>query len=323
MRRSMTALAAFVVLAACDGNPFASDTGDGGTGDGGTGDDVTVETVTLGGVTLPAGDGSTAVPTAEDPVVRYETEGDAQSIVYDDATDTITIDNLPFDETGVFDLDDVLPTLVAGPDGFMVYENNNGDPVRAYKAIYGASDSGETAVVVVRTGDYQGYGFGGFAYTRNGSVVLPDTGQAVYTGNYAGIRVFDGTGGLEYTTADITLEVDFEDFNATDAVEGSLSNREYFDDAGNLLGSLPTLILATGSISEDGEIGGTASSLVLDGGGNLQTFESGEYYAVLSGDDAGEVVGVIIVTGDDPNDVLDGGEGITVQETGGFIATTP
>lgn len=303
-------MAAVFVFTACDGNPFLTTT---------TTTTTTTNPTTIGTVTLPTG---TTNPTASSSITRTETTGEAESVTYSAATDTIMIDNLPFDGTGLFDRDNVLPTLVAGPNGFQVYENNNGAPRRAYKTILGQSASGETSVAVVRTGDYQGFGFGGFAYARNGGVTLPTTGQATYTGNYAGLRVFDGSGGLQYTTANATIEVDFEDFNATDAVEGALTSRQYFDQAGNLLGSLPTLILATGSISAAGEIGGTAGSQVVSGGA-LQPFETGEYYAVLSGNPANEMVGIIVVTGDDPNDVLDGGPNTTVQETGGFIVTSP
>ena len=310
MYKPLAALAAALAVGACEGNPFAP-------ADGGP---TTAPTV-VGGVTLPT---SETAPSASSPISRTETDGQAKDITYNASTDKITIDNLPFDGTGVFDRDDVLPTLVAGPNGFQIYENNNPDPRRAYKTIYGQSTSGETSVAVVRTGDYQGYGFGGFVYARNGGVTLPTTGQAIYTGNYAGLRVFDGASGLEYTTADARIEVDFEDFNATDAVEGTLTNRQYFDQAGTLLGTLPTLVLRTGSISDAGEIGGTAQSQVVVSG-VPETFESGQYYAVLSGDPADEMVGIIVVTGQDPRtgSPLSGGEGVTVQETGGFIVTSP
>lgn len=317
MRKPMTALAAVFVFTACDGNPFAT-TATTTTTTPTT--PTTPVTVTLGGATLPSGTGSTAVPAAGSPVVRYETDGSTQDVTYDAVTDKIMIDNLPFDGTGVFDIDDVLPTLV--PTGFQVYENNNITERRAYKAIRGVSASGETSFTVVRTGDYQGYGFGGFVYERAGGVTLPTTGSATYTGQYAGMRVFEGAGGLQFTSADATIEVDFEDFNANDAVEGRLTNRRFYDQAGTLLGTLPTLFLATGQISPEGEIGGTAVSQVLSGG-VLAPFEAGAYYAVLSGDPANEMVGIIIVTGDDPNDILDGGPNVTVQETGGFIVTTP
>jgi len=314
MRKSMTALAAVFVFTACDGDPFATTT---------TTTTTTPTTTTVGGITLPAGTGTTGTPDSGSAITRYKTDGQTQDIRFDATTDTIQIDNLPFDGSGLFERDNVLPTLIAGPGGFQVYENNNTTERRAYKALRATSASGDTDVTVVAGGDYLGFGFGGFVYNRNGSVTLPTTGQATYRGNYAGMRTFNGSGGLQYTTANMTVEVDFEDFNATDAVEGGLSNRQFFDEAGNLLGTLPTLILATGGVNAAGEIGGTVGSLVAVPGSGFQTFETGEYYAVLSGSGANEMVGVIFLTGSDPNDVLDGGLNVTVQETGGFVLTTP
>ncbi|MCP3969087.1 MAG: hypothetical protein GY717_01955 [Rhodobacteraceae bacterium] len=318
----MTALAAVFVFTACDGNPFDSTTTTTATTTATTTTTTTTETVTLGAVTLPAGTGSTAVPSASAGVTRYETDGSTQDVTYDATADTITIDNLPFDAAGVFDRDDVMPTLAA--TGFQVYENNNTTERRAYKAIRGVSASGETEFTVVRTGDYQGYGFGGFVYSRSGTVTLPTSGQATFTGSYGGERVFNGASGLQFTTADATIEVDFADFNANDAVEGTLTNRQYFDQTGTLLGTLPTLVLATGQISTSGEIGGTASSQLVVGT-TPTVFESGSYYAVLSGDTADEMVGIIVIEGTDPQtgSPLSGGEGVSVQETGGFIVTSP
>lgn len=50
---------------------------------------------------------------------------------------------------------------------------------------------------------------------------------------------------------------------------------------------------------------------------NGETIESGEgtYYAIISGEDAGEIVGVLVMTGNDPR--FD--DSTTYQETGGFI----
>ncbi len=318
MNKAIAALAVLIVLTACDGNPFATTTP-------GTTPGTTTPTTTVGGVDVPGGAGTSTNPTAGSSITRYETDGEAQDITYDAGTDTVMVNNLPFDADGVYDPDD--NPAIATLNGFEVYENNNATERRAYKLIRGQSASGETSFTIVRTGDYLGLGFGGFVYERDGGVVLPSTGQATYTGAYAGMRIFTGTGGLEFTTADATLEVDFEDFDATDAVEGTLTNRQYFSETGVLLGTLPTLIFATGSISEAGEIAGNANSQVFvpdgAGGGTFQPFESGEYYAVLSGDPADEIVGIVIINGDDPNDLLDAGPGTTVQETGGFIVTSP
>lgn len=81
-----------------------------------------------------------------------------------------------------------------------------------HKAIYGTSPSGNSRLAIVRTGAYTGYGFGGFVYQRDGGVVLPTSGQATYSGDYAGLRDFNGAGGLEYVTGDMTVDIDFNGF---------------------------------------------------------------------------------------------------------------
>jgi len=245
-------------------------------------------------------------------IERYEEAGQASDITYDAINDKFYVDNLAFDGTGEYDRDDVVATL----NGFRVYENNNVTERREYKALYLESPSGLSRVAIVRTGSYQGYGFGGFVYSREGGVTLPTSGQATFAGDYAGMRVYNGQGGLEYTTADADLIVDFDDFNSTRAVEGTLTNRQVFDTDGNPIDTLPTLVLATGSITDAGEIQGTASSERFDAGaGEFVDFESGDYYAVIGGANADEIVGVIVVEAVDPDNAA-----ISIQETGGFIA---
>lgn len=248
----------------------------------------------------------------DDPIERYEEEGQASAITFDATTDTFTVDNLAFDGAGIYDRDDEVATL----NGFRVYENNNTTARRAYKSLYLESASGLSRVAVVRTGDYQGFGFGGFVYARDGAVVLPTTGQAEFTGQYAGVRVFNGQGGIQYTTADAFLEVDFEDFNTTRAIEGQLTNRQVLDTTGAVISTLPTLIMATGEITDAGEFTGGASSVRFDfGAGEFVDFESGNYYGVIGGADADEIVAVIVVEAADPLDAA-----ITIQETGAIIA---
>ena len=318
MRRYIYVLAAASLVAGCDGNPFITAEDTDTTPDTTTPDTTTPETdggtPIVGDVTMPPG---TVDATSSGSLFRSESTGSANNVTYDAATDTLSINNLPFDGDGTYDRDNEIGTL----NGYAVYENNNATERRAYKTIYGVSASGETRFALVRTGDYIGYGFGGFVYQRDTNVTLPTTGQATYTGGYAGLRIFDGVGGIQYTTADATLEVDFEDFDASDAVEGQLTNRQIFQTDGTFVGTLPTLIFATGSISDAGEIAGTAGSTIIDvASGDPVDFETGNYYAVLSGDPADEIVGVIVIEGDNPNDTLDS---IPIQETGGFILTSP
>lgn len=291
MFRQFLLVAAVSSIAACSGN---------------------VPVLVPGGTTGDVDDIDDGSASAGAPIERYEEDGQASDITYDPDTDTFSVDNLAFDGAGTYDRDDIVPTL----NGFRVYENNNLTERRAYKALYLESDSGLSRVAIVRTGSYRGFGFGGFVYSRNGTVTLPTTGQATYTGEYAGMRVFDGISGLEYTTADAELIVDFEDFNSTRAVEGTLTNRIVRDTDGSFVEALPTLIFATGAITDAGEIEGQASSTRFDPDrGEFVNFESGNYYAVVGGDNAEEIVGVVVVTATDPDNIS-----VTIQETGGFIA---
>ena len=298
--RKFVATAALCALAACSGSPIGGDGGgDGGSG-GGTGGDTTT---TIGGIETPKG---TASPTANGSITRYDDTDGATSVTYDEANDRLTVSNLPFDANGRYDRDDAVPSV----NGFSVYENNNTTERRAYKAIFGQSTYGRVAIV--RTGDYVGYGFGGFMYARDLGGALPRSGQATYNGNYAGIRVYDGIGGLNYTRGDVEMIVDFTDFEDTRAVEGVVYNRAYFDQAGNQLGTLPVLVFATGSISDAGEIAGEAASTKFNpSSGDVEDYESGTYYAVLAGPNHEEIVGVVVVEAAE--------DGYDAKETGAFL----
>ncbi|SDK14868.1 hypothetical protein [Aliiruegeria lutimaris] len=311
------------MLSACGGGDGTNPVNNPGTDDG---DD---------GTELPDGtDGATAA----DPIIRYEEQsengnGYASDISYDPATDTFSVNNLGFDGANVYTRDNQVAWL--GP--FAVYEatetfydSMTGAPISQiadYKAIYGVSSSGQTNFAIVRTGGYIDYGFGGFVYARNGSVTLPTTGQAAYSGDYAGLRDFSGRDGIEYVTGDMEMSIDFEDFDSGDAVSGYVYNRRVYDTAGNdvtndilvAMGngatSLPTLVfdIGPGVTQDNGEIAGTLRSNTFDANGVATKYEEGNYYAVLSGANAEEVVGVIVVDSNDPR------YGVDVRETGGFI----
>lgn len=343
----MTFLVFLGLLAACgDGQPLfddeetdtGTDTGtDDGTDDGG--DDGSLDS----GTELPPG---TSEPDADAGILRYEARDDqgggyVTDVSYNARTDTFRVDNLGFDGANVYARGDVVATM----GGFAVYEADvvvedslTGAPIGQivpYRALLGISDNrvdGEarTSFAIVRTGGYVGYGFGGFVYERNGEVVLPTAGQARFTGDYAGVRVFDGAGGLEYTRGDMTVAIDFEDFNAGPAVQGQIRNREAFDINGNAipLGGEGQLVLPTvnfviqegvSTLDENGELSGTLSSTTRDESGALEIYEEGVYYGVIAGDattrgDGGEIVGVVVIESDDPRF-----EDVRAQETGGFI----
>ena len=325
MYKSIFAGICLFALAACGSGV------DDGTGGGGTPTGVQSTTEDIG------------TGTAAQRIARYEARTDdgngyAESISYNATDDTFTVDNLPFDGDNTYARDDVVTSL--GP--FSVYENDStyADDVTGvlinqfeHKAIRGVSTTGNTEFSIVRTGAYVPYGFGGFLYQRNTGVVLPTTGEAAYNGDYAGLRDFQGRGGLEYVTGQMNVNIDFEDFNAGDAVDGHITNRRVFDINGNditagILAALTTeqgvaitalpsvnFVIQPGVLSTNGEITGSLSSFIPNDEGSFDGLETGTYYAVISGTGAGqEIVGVVVMESPDHR-----ADGVTVRETGGFI----
>ncbi|MDJ0631228.1 MAG: hypothetical protein QNJ44_23440 [Rhodobacter sp.] len=348
MRKYLTAMAVAGAVAACDGNPFL------------TTDDTAADTTDTTS-TIPPG---TTNPAANVSIFRYEPfdaatgSGYAESISYDATADRFFVDNLAFDGDNFYERDDLSPSI--GKDGpmatgpFQVYENDSflSDPVTGtpinqfqHKAIRGVSTTGDTEFAIVRTGQYVNYGFGGFIYQRNSGVTLPTSGQAFYSGEAAGLRDFLARGGLEYTSAEMAIAIDFEDLNDGDAVRGNLFNRRVFeiqfDAFGNETGTndittdivnainanpayaavhteLPTLFFTVqpGVLDTNGELIGELQSSLIGSDGNLVTYESGNYYALVEGATADEIVGVVVVTSTDPR-VQSGA--VTARETSGFI----
>lgn len=337
------------LLAACGGNPFDARIAED--------EPTTPPTTTDPG---PIGtDGSlpgTSNPTPNSAITRFEARGEgddlgngfANNFNYDPGTDTFVVSGLAFD--GV-QPDGARYTRVpiALRTGFAAYEGPatvpdsvTGDPITQlqHRAVLGRSATTELAIV--RTGSYTGYGFGGYVYRRNGGVVLPATGQARYTGNYAGLRDFNGTGGIEYTTGTMEMAIDFNGFSGNctgarcaDAVRGSVSDRRIFDAAGvertseviaaintendASISALPVmrLFIGPGVMDSNGEIRGQVDSNYVNNDGRVIVYEQGNYYAIMSGDHtttSGEVVGILVV--ESPNDRSPGS---TARETGGFI----
>ncbi|NNE51712.1 MAG: hypothetical protein HKN30_04840 [Sulfitobacter sp.] len=294
--------------------------------------------------TLPPG---TESPQPSTTIFRKEAEdnsgnGFAQNIRYDSATDTFAVDNLPFD--GGEDTPYIRGQAVGSLGDYAVYEavdqfpdSLNGSPINQFRhrAIYGVSRSGDTEFAIIRTGDYVNYGFGGFVYERNGTVDLPTSGQALYNGRGAGLRDYQGRGGLEFTTSSVQVAIDFDDFNETTgryegAVDGFLFDRTIFDLSGNeitddvlarineandaALTAVPTAVftISTNALDPNGEITGSLTSRFANTSGEIIEFETGTYYGILSGEDAGELVGIIVTeTTRDPT-------ADNVRETTGF-----
>lgn len=238
--------------------------------------------------------------------------GDVGSFTYDAETDQLVINNLPFDgPDGVY-----TNTGVAAVTGFNVYESTETDETgqRKFFAVFRQSDSGSVSAGAVGTGDYAAFGFGGGAISRStNSVAVPNSGEAVYTGEYGGLRVVEGSAGendINLVSGDATIDVDFADFDVTGAVEGRITNREFYDVNGNLIGTLPTIVLATGNINADGTIGQSSATTFDSNGDPLQT---GTYDALFGGPNGSEIAGIIVITGPETE-----GADTEVQETGVF-----
>ena len=281
-------------------------------------DDTSTDTTNTGGDTTNTGDASDVggddgssitgspvrLPSTDQPdgtsnITRFENRdgtggGFVTSVIYtasDGAggSDTLTIDNLGFDGANVYERDNQVGTLKS----FAVYEADvtyrddlTGEvipQIAPYRAIYGVSNNAvdgdsRTSFAIVRTGAYASYGYGGFE--------VPTAGQAVFNGDYAGIRVFNGLGGIQYTRGDMQIAIDFEDFNTNNAVKGRIYNREAFNASGGATTvvdgvSLPlpniNFVIQKGvdSLDDNGELLGTLNSFVLNEDGALEKYESG------------------------------------------------
>jgi hypothetical protein len=113
------------------------------------------------------------------------------------------------------------------------------------------------------------------------------------------------------------------DLNGTDITAQVLTAMDLRydpDDEAPDLTQLPTLRFRVGpnAIDANGEIRGFLDSTVVDyrsdGPPSVITYETGNYYAIVAGPNADEVVGIIVIESLDPAFT-----NVTVRETGGFI----
>ncbi|MCX7559163.1 hypothetical protein OS190_06245 [Sulfitobacter sp. F26204] len=330
MKINIAGLMLCTFLVGCGGEaPFGQDATDPDSGsDGGDGGIVSDRVVPPG----------TVSPKPNDSIFRKEPkdgdsgDGFAEGIRYIAENDTFYVDNLPFD--GSDDTPYVRGVAVGSLGDYAVYEavdqypdTQTAAPINQFthRAIYGVSRTGNTEFAIVRTGAYVQYGFGGFVYQRNGSVQMPTSGQGLYNGKGAGLRDYNSTGLLEYTTSSVQIVIDFDDFNAETgryegAVDGFVFDRRVFDLSGNeitgdiaerigeannadLGGRLPTIrfFITQDSLDANGELTGEVFSTFGSLAGQAVNYEEGKYYGVLAGDNGEELVGVIVAeTGIDP-----------------------
>ncbi|MEH6520990.1 hypothetical protein [Sulfitobacter sp.] len=352
MKNQIISLALIASLAACgDGNPFETDEDtttteeDTTTDDTGTG--ITRDGIPPGTVSANTDDGIfRSEPTEEDG--GEPGDGFAEGLTYNSLDDSFTVDNLAFDGDSAYIRGVKVSSLSPNPNNldannepigrFNVYEapivaadpvNEFGIPQLGHRAVYGVSRnrladgvSPTTQFAIVRTGDYVNYGFGGFIYQRDNGVTLPSSLQATFRGHSAGLRDSDDSGELLYSTADVYVDIDFDDFNdgdgfLGDGVKGSIYNRRLFDLNGEDVTDREAALIGQTTIPNVGfEIGPD----VLDANGEILTnvfsikddrsiYEEGTFYAILAGDDPDEIVGVFVLESTD----------LDTRDTGGFI----
>lgn len=362
MQKSILTLALLTALAACGGdgtNPFQT------TEDNIDNSDLSVESlVKLEGTENPSstsdiyryGSALNGVDDQQDPQNGYVSsvtingnEIEVCCLAFDGNPDS--------DGTSVYTRDDVVASL----NGYDVYEAEISTPdfltsdaiaqIAPTRAIVGVSSNTvggqpQTRFAIVRTGGYVGHGFGGFVYEREGGVVLPTNGgEARFEGKYAGLRTYNGGGGLNYTQADLAVAIDFGGFGGnTQTIRGGydnsrlFNNYQVFDLNGNLIqtGFIDTdsydfwiPITTTDELDDNGEMQASINSSVtyLDDAGEAQaTSGSGMFYGVLAGDltdgSGGELVGVLTINWGNVygTDLTQPGtRTIGVSETGGFI----
>lgn len=282
MRTSLTVLAAAALVAACDGNPF--------------------------GVIISEGGGDTS----EDGVYLDDENPSLtlNNISYDPATDTLTLNNIPFDDPNNR-YDRIAGTAFA--NNFNAYQSNPapGTNEVQYFAIFRRSASGNTQVAAAGTTEYVDFGYGGAGAQRLGSNPnLPSSGIYSYNGEYGAVRTTlnPGANTLQYVTGDVALAVDFDDFDGTGAVGGTIQNRILYDTTGAPVGALAGFISLTDTdIDFNTDTIKTATATEFDGAGT-QT-GTGNWEGVFAGPGGNEIAGILFV------------DSANVRETGGFVAT--
>ncbi|WP_298861249.1 hypothetical protein [uncultured Sulfitobacter sp.] len=340
MKNQIISLAMIAGLAACSGgNPFdvvETEEVAGGETDG---DGITTDSGVPPGTVSPSA-GSTVFrsePLSDAAGAENYGNGFANSVSYNSADDTFTVNNLAFDGDSPYQRGTIVSSLNEGR--FAVYEAEDSatDPIGGgaidqltYRAVYGVSrnrtDTGipTTQFAIIRTGNYIPYGFGGFIYQRDETVTLPASLQAGYTGSAGGLRDFKSGGGLQYTTSDIRISVDYDDFDDGAAVRGAIENRKVFDIDGNDITSevanqisegltelpIARFVIGPGVLQESGDLVGEITANYTDVEGNVASYETGNYYAIMSGDNAEEIIGVFVLESASQSS----------RDTSGFIA---
>lgn len=285
MRKPMTALAAVFVFTACDGNPFAT---------------------TTGSQTADQSPGS----------VNLSTQGTFLTLnnaSYDASSDTLFLNNIPFDDPNNAY---ARITTEAFANGYDAYESAPaaGTNQVQYYAIFRRSDSGHTQVAAAGTTAYVSFGYGGaIAQRLTSQPTLPTNGIYSYNGEYGAVRTTLGTGGaahtIQYVIGDATLRLDFDDFDDTGAIGGTVQNRRLYDTTGALIGTLDGFISLQDTTIDTATATVNVANATEFAGTGAATGNTGRWEGVLAGPGGVEIAGILFV------------EGTSVREAGTFVTT--
>ncbi|MEM6305244.1 MAG: hypothetical protein AAF744_11010 [Pseudomonadota bacterium] len=249
----------------------------------------------------------------------YLTEANAfmtlNNISYDPATDTLNLNNIPFDDPNNNYERITTENFSNGFDAYTSAPARDSNEIE-YFAIFRRSDSGQSQVAAAGTDGYIDFGFGGAGAQRLGAKpTLPTSGVYSYTGEYAAVRTTrpntptaTNPDRTEFVTGTANLAADFGDFDNVGAVGGTITNRTVYDTSGNPIGALDGFIsLANAEIDFENAVIGNSTAVEINGAGNQ--VGSGTWNGVFAGPGGNEIAGVLFI------------EGSEVQETGGFVVT--
>lgn len=235
---------------------------------------------------------------------------------YDATNDQVSVSNVPNDASNN------VYTLISGhalDHGFAAYESNPAttDGPLHYFAVFRRSDSKNSQVLAVGTGNYADYGYGGTGAQRLGDDPnLPNVGTYTYTGDYAAVKVNAttglGSGDVNLVTGDATLLIDFGD-SGTGTVVGSINNRKIYSNSGALIGNLSDSISFT-TADIDRTNGTTKSGTATGVNSDATTWGTGTWQSTFAGPGGSEVAGIVILEGTDQI------SSDKIREVGGFIA---
>ena len=275
MKRTISALALLGFLTACGGdgtNPFDNN-----------------------------GDTDTDGDTTTDGAIPDSLKADVESISYNPGDNTITVTGLTQDSSPIASV--YTRNAAFDTAGYAAYTVQDDALFRHGTALVKQSgNSGSVRAGVVATGGQFNRIYHGAYYERSGGFVKPTSGHVRYAGTYAGLTNLPTDTGLITPNPNIdsallpgqavatqglaVLNVDFSD----NSLEGAIVDRQIINSTFTFTGTpdLPSIVLVTGAIADDGTFFG--NEVELDG---VVGTDIGDYGGIFGGTDAESVAGVV------------------------------